>query len=300
MNNGTCFFCGESGNIDGSGSKDQKYISCSNCGDHFMTGSLFEAFAHFKEQKENFYKVSSWICEQNKVFAKKPIITSNKLQEILDTKDKKVKEKFDLLMHFLSFNDSKKWSEEKAIVRCWFKDKKELYKHMKKAEKEGYVELSEVSLFNGKIIDGYKMTFDGLQYVEELGEPNQDSKNIFVAFNFQDELTRVFSTYVKDAIEELGFTCVIVNQESTSHDEKITDAIIAKLKSSRIVIADFTNHSSNVYFEAGFAMGMKIPVIWTCQSGHEFAFDTGQYPHLTWNDGEELKQKIIDRVQVII
>lgn len=38
--------------------------------------------------------------------------------------------------------------------------------------------------------------------------------------------------------------------------------------------------NKNVYFEAGFATGMKIPVIWTYRKGHEFTFNTSQYPHL--------------------
>ena len=135
-----------------------------------------------------------------------------------------------------------------------------------------------------------------------LDQPNKSSKNIFVAFNFKEGLTEIFNTYVKEAIEELGFNYTIVTQDTTTQDKAISDEIIAKLKSSRIVIADFTNHRNSVYFEAGFAMGMKIPIIWTCQEGHEgdLSFDTRQYPHLVWKDGEDLKKQIRDRIQVII
>ena len=146
------------------------------------------------------------------------------------------------------------------------------------------------------------LTFDGLQYIESLEQPNKSSKNIFVAFNFEEGLSEIFNTYVKEAIEALGFNYTIVTQNTTTHDKAISDEIIAKLKSSRIVIADFTNHRNSVYFEAGFAMGMKIPIIWTCREGHEndLSFDTRQYPHLVWIDGEDLKKQISDRIQVII
>ncbi len=33
----------------------------------------------------------------------------------------------------------------------------------------------------------------------------------------------------------------------------------------RFMIADFTGHRGGVYFEAGFAHGLGIPVIWTCR-----------------------------------
>jgi len=147
-----------------------------------------------------------------------------------------------------------------------------------------------------------KLTFDGLQYVENLDEPNKDSKNIFVAFNFGEELKETFNTDVKQGIEELGLNYVVVNQDTTEHDKTISDEIIVKIKSARIVIADFTNHRNSVYFEAGLAMGMKIPIIWTCKKGHtkNLSFDTRQYPHLVWENGDELKKLIMDRIRVII
>ena len=35
-------------------------------------------------------------------------------------------------------------------------------------------------------------------------------------------------------------------------------------KECRFVVADVTNHRNGVYFEAGYAMGMGLPVIWMC------------------------------------
>jgi len=183
------------------------------------------------------------------------------------------------------------------------KDIEELESYFQKALDNYYIKGKIHSYVSGENeFDFRGFTFDGLQYIESLDQPNKSSKNIFVAFNFSDDLNTIFNTHVKEAIEELGLTYTIVNQSSTDHNKAISDEIIAKLKSSRIVIADFTNHRNSVYFEAGFAMGMKIPIIWTCQEGHEdnLSFDTRQYPHLVWSDGEDLKKQISDRIQVII
>jgi len=186
------------------------------------------------------------------------------------------------------------------LIKSWMKDYFELFKYSQKGIEKNYINGRNEN--NIDIFSFNNLTFDGLQYLESLDQPNKFSKNIFVAFNFSDELNDIFNTHVKEAIEELGFTYTIVNQSSTDHDKAISDEIIAKLKSSRIVIADFTNHRNSVYFEAGFAMGMKIPIIWTCKKGHidELSFDTRQYPHLEWKDGEDLKKQISDRIQVII
>jgi nucleoside 2-deoxyribosyltransferase len=218
-------------------------------------------------------------------------------------REKTIQEKFNLMMLNLPKNQKNDNFDKNMELKCWVKDDVEFGNLYQKSIDRKFI--------SGKIkyaLDGTpsitigNLTFDGLQYLESLDQPNKFSKNIFVAFNFSDELNTIFNTHVKEAIEELGFTYTIVNQNSTEHDKAISDEIIAKLKSSRIVIADFTNHRSSVYFEAGFAMGMKIPIIWTCQEGHEdeLSFDTRQYPHLVWSDGEDLKKKIHDRIQVII
>nr|WP_172694175.1 hypothetical protein [Aliarcobacter cryaerophilus] len=41
--------------------------------------------------KSNFYKVSSWIREQNDLYDNVPLITNEKFEEILTFKDKKYK-----------------------------------------------------------------------------------------------------------------------------------------------------------------------------------------------------------------
>ena len=53
---------------------------------------------------------------------------------------------------------------------------------------------------------------------------------------------------------------------------------------------------------AGYAMGMNIPIIWTCQESHEkeMSFDTRQFPHIIWKDKDDLVKQVIDRIKVII
>ena len=36
-----------------------------------------------------------------------------------------------------------------------------------------------------------------------------------------------------------------------------------------LVVADFTGHRGGVYFEAGFARGLGIPVVWTCHKEYD-------------------------------
>jgi len=295
-----CYICNSNAEITQI-SSDSKLFDCPKCGKFYISGSM-ESYILEKEDKSNYYKVSSWIREQNDEFNNTPILDN--FDDILEMRDKTIQEKFDLLMiHLPKDNDFVELTEE-ILIKCWIKRGEDLDKFFQKAIDEDYI----LGALTNVVSQGYHFplfkgfTFDGLQYLESLDQPNKSSKNIFVAFNFEESLSKIFNTYVKEAIEALGFNYTIVTQNTTTHDKAISDEIIAKLKSSRIVIADFTNHRNSVYFEAGFAMGMKIPIIWTCQEGHEndLSFDTRQYPHLVWIDGEDLKKQISDRIQVII
>ena len=286
-----------------SGVSGYEFIDCEKCGKCYLQKFLPQ-FLNMND-RTYFYKVSNWIREQNDLYEETPQISTKKFDEILSIGGKKVQEKFDLLMLFLSKNQDVSIDNE-VFVQCGIEDNDELKVLLNKALDEKLIKGNTgINVGNGIFIDRihYKgLTFDGLQYIENLDEPNKASKNIFVAFNFEEGLNEIFSTYVKQGIEELGFNYVVVNQNTTEHNKAISDEIIAKLKSSRIIIADFTNHRNSVYFEAGFAMGMKIPIIWTCQEGHteELSFDTRQYPHLVWKDGEDLKEQIMNRIKVIL
>ena len=67
----------------------------------------------------------------------------------------------------------------------------------------------------------------------------------------------------------------------------ITDKIIAEIRRSRFLVADFTHGTDgargSVYYEAGFAHGLNIPVIFTAQEGTKPHFDMSTYPHIFWN-----------------
>jgi nucleoside 2-deoxyribosyltransferase len=144
--------------------------------------------------------------------------------------------------------------------------------------------------------------FDGLEYIESLAEINKNSKNIFIAFHFTNELQKIFDNEIKSAIEELGFNYVRVSSSITDTDTHINDDIIGKIKSAKMVIADFSGQRNSVYFEAGFAMGLKIPVIWSCKEAevNNLSFDTRQYPHILWSNKNEFVEKLIQRIKTLI
>lgn len=140
------------------------------------------------------------------------------------------------------------------------------------------------------------LTINGWQKYETIKQVNQHSKRVFVAMSFDKDLDIVFKS-IEESCDMCGFKAHRVDLEE--HNEKICDKIIADIKSSRFVIADFTGQRHNVYYEAGFAKGVGLEVIWCCKEDEKdnLKFDIRQYNHILWNDYEDLKSRLINRIQ---
>ncbi|MBK6846208.1 MAG: hypothetical protein IPG96_01205 [Proteobacteria bacterium] len=156
---------------------------------------------------------------------------------------------------------------------------------------------------------GYRPTLKGWERLRELTRHRRDGTKAFVAMWFNEEATgAAFDKGIKPALENRGFRpCRVDNVE---HNDKICDRIVAEIRESALVIADFTGHRGGVYFEAGLAKGLGIPLIWTCRDNgsddedglSRAHFDTRQYNHITWKTGEEdkLRQRLEDRIRATI
>ncbi len=146
----------------------------------------------------------------------------------------------------------------------------------------------------------FRLTPEGWARALELQKAQRISKQAFVAMNFAPGLYDAWENGIKPALESTGFTPYRVDQEE--YNDRIDDRIIAGIRQSGLLVADFTGHRQGVYFEAGFALGLGIPVIWTCKDTDvkEAHFDTRQYNHVVWADPLELKSKLSFRISATI
>ena len=129
-----------------------------------------------------------------------------------------------------------------------------------------------------------RLTPEGWEKVDQLRKVQTDSSQAFVAMWFDDAMDQAWKEGSKPALVATGFRPLRVDLEE--HNEKIDDYIIAQIRRSGLLIADFTGHRGGVYFEAGFALELGIPVIWTCREPDlgESHFDTRQYNHVVRTD----------------
>lgn len=144
-----------------------------------------------------------------------------------------------------------------------------------------------------------RLTINGWHRAEQLqltrGRPNQ----AFVAMWFDLRLREAYDAGFRPALEAAGYEAVRV--DLLEHTGRIDDRILAEIRRSGLLVADFTGHRQGVYFEAGFAYGLAVPVIWCCREDEigQAHFDTRQYNHLVWNSAAELRERLESRVRAL-
>lgn len=147
------------------------------------------------------------------------------------------------------------------------------------------------------------LTATGWERIESLEKATNTAQG-FVAMWFDASMNEVYESGFLPAIEKAGYKPVRIDKKH--HVNKIDDEIIAEIRRSRFVVSDFTCEPSRVrggvYFEAGFAMGLGIPVIWTAKatSVNGLHFDTRQYNHIVWNTPSELYEQLLMRIGAVI
>jgi hypothetical protein len=147
-------------------------------------------------------------------------------------------------------------------------------------------------------------TASGWERIESLETKATSNEQAFVAMWFDASMNEAYANGFLPAIEKAGYKPLRIDKKH--HIDKIDDEIIAEIRRSRFVVSDFTCEPSKVrggvYFEAGFAMGLGIPVIWTAKdtSVNDLHFDTRQYNHIVWTTPSELYEQLLMRIGAVI
>lgn len=140
------------------------------------------------------------------------------------------------------------------------------------------------------------ITAKGWQLVRRLKNTPSESTQAFVAMSFSESMNNFYSVGIEPAIKEAGYNPRRV--DAIEHNNKICDEIIAEIRKSKFLFADFSGRCSGVYYEAGFAQGLGIPVIWAVieKDLADCHFDTRQYNHIVYQNPEDLRTKLYNRI----
>lgn len=181
--------------------------------------------------------------------------------------------------------------------KYFFTNAEEFEFYISNLKEQGLIEYHSA----GYELIGLTITLDGLSKLIKLNE-HSNSRQCFVAMSFDLSLKTIYSNAIQPAIVETGFIPFIVNDQHVESDKTINDAIIAGIKRSHFTIADFTMHRAGVYFESGYALGRGQKVIYTCRKDdiENAHFDTRNFQHIVWETEEELRTKLIDKINATI
>lgn len=182
----------------------------------------------------------------------------------------------------------------------YFLNVEELFFYIKTLEGEGLIECHVNQ--NGDRPYSCKLTYSGLSAYIKSQEEGLRSNRCFVAMSFDSEHEGIFSAIKSACYEAGGYEAFLVKDEHLHPEQTINDGIIAGIKKSKFCIADFTGQKDGVYFEAGYAVGRGMKVIYTCHEDwfKQSHFDTNHFPHILYKTHDELKEKLMSKIQAWI
>ncbi|HDD35426.1 MAG TPA: hypothetical protein ENF30_01360 [Candidatus Desulfofervidus auxilii] len=291
--------------------KEYSYYECPRCGDFFIS---YELDRNLQSEQKPLTLISSWIREQNEIGREVSLTTEAYERLKKDLRMPSVSEKQFKLMQALERRTRPgKWidfreNKEALIAAGWCTSLKELIFWIKTLIERKLLKEKGTQTYRatpgGIRLDGpshIQITGSGWDYLDEYKRRKpKDSKKAFIAMWFDKRMDSILDNAIYPAVEEAGYEPIRIDR--VEHIDKVDDKIIAEIRSSKFVIADLTKHRNGVYFEAGFALGLGIPVVWCVREDQleKAHFDVSQFNLIIWENEKDLKEKLLNRIKAVI
>lgn len=308
-----CIFCGNSAQESDDGfyiSKDIHSIECKVCGKYKITYEAYEDFPNTKRilNDNNRWIYSGYIREMTENKGELGIITRDNYMQILNSSliPKTIYKKRDKLLWYLYrktneeyFGREIEFNYENDYSILYAKNEKEAIHIVSQYEDEMYI-------WKVPYADDKKcfliLNADAIEYIQEQQKNNQSDQG-FVAMWFDPHLEDMFSIIQKTVKEKTKYRLLRI--DFVEHNDDITDKIIAEIRRSKFLVADFTGDRGGVYYEAGFAHGLGKEVIFTCRKDYfcnerKPHFDIEHRSFILWETPEQLAEKLVDRIRATI
>jgi len=309
-----CFFCGSECEIYTAPlMHNVKDYRCKYCGPYLLNHHFIERNSHINETKNKF-KIAC-ILNERRLKGLGGIALSNKtdkvdkvfcypqvsVDDILDEFPKKASDFLNRTLFNLSRLAKRPFEGirldlEIDCLNLFTPDQKGCYAFLRELAQQGFIRFNEVKA--GPQLNFFFLTTKFWEIVENLQKEEVDNKRTFVAMWFDESMNDYYKDGIKKAIEDAGYVPVRIDLQD--FNEKICDEIIAEIKRTKFLIADFSGLRSGVFFEAGFAKGLGREVIFTVRKADieklKLHFDTRQYNHIVYTSPEDLHKKLYNRI----
>lgn len=284
-----CPLCSSDANVYRRKDADVFEGDCDSCGGYIWIP--IEA-ADLARRSGKAHLVSAWLRQQPRSSDARRLNPTSIESILVNTREPSVLEKLDLTLITLEKMTSRPGSRSnfryaKDFSLLYASDGAEALYYIRELSRIGYVEED-----SGQA----KLTANGYQRIIELSRTGAQSPRVFVAMWFDNQMDEIFEHAIFPAIVDSGYTPVRVDR--IEHVNRIDDEIIAQIRRSRFMVADFTGQRAGVYFEAGFIGGLGRTVIWMCRKDdlRNLHFDTRQFNFIDYADANEARVRLYNRI----
>ncbi len=147
------------------------------------------------------------------------------------------------------------------------------------------------------------LSFKGWDRYYELKRSNKDSRLAFMAMKYGEEpLNTIHEEVIKAAVSQTGYDIRKLDEDKRAG--LIDDKLRVEIRRSRFLIADLTHDNNGAYWEAGYAEGLGIPVIYICEEekfkSSKSHFDTNHHLTVTWKNDVEGRKKFAEDLKATI
>ena len=272
---------------------DKVTYDCARCGRYTISGTA-EAVADCAEKSA---ELSGWLRERNILGIDIPMLTSDFLKDVVKTLPKYTPiEKQNKLLNAIQIyteypGQDVRITSDLDISLAWAKNDEEFSYYVSALVSRKLIYMSSTRSIHDPQYT-VVITSHGWEHLEKNETETNSKTQVFVAMSFDKELVSVYDNAIEPAINTTGYRAFRV--DSKPHLERIDAKIVSEIKNSRFMVADVTQQKAGVYYEAGLAHGLGMPVIWCVHSDDlkNVHFDTRQYSHILWKSEDELKEKL--------
>ena len=296
----------------------REIISSRAGGAYLISGSAEAVLGNYGDHDPIKVRLTDWLVEQRRLGIRWPEITTKTIDDAKQWKKLSAPDRADNILRYLAKRSEMLGAE---VGYCIFKGGEQLDElhivYLELLAHSGCVDKDELDyllnylyecglvkfITKTAVLRICTLTVGGHTRLTELEKTFVASSEAFVAMWFDPSMDDAWDNGFKPAIYDAGYVPVRIDKRE--HVNKIDDEVIAGIRRARFVVADFTHGTKgvrgSVYYEAGFAHGLNIPVIFTCQKGFlkKIHFDTRQYNHIKWTGPEDLREALKNRILAV-
>jgi hypothetical protein len=257
--------------------------------------------------------ISTWIIDEHRAGQEWPVVTTDVVQMVAGRRPLRLSERIDRFFLYLSVQGYRPGSSinlsDDEVARTMLAWTESLSAEEFMAFRNVLISMQLVEPLSGDIM----LKPAGYDRLEQVEQRHVATHQAFIAMWFGDDVQSAYEDGIAPAVADSGYMPFRIDRKE--HANKIDDEIVAEIKRSRFVVADFTcpliegpdgkvvpNARGGVYYEAGLAQGLGIPVLWAVNVNclDYVHFDTRQFAHIVWKDPDDLRVRLTNRIRAVI